>query len=373
MSDIQSISILSTKTVQAPKPHVVYVIQVTTPTRTWTVERRYNDFVALHAELKSSTGKEPPSPLPQKHWSLMGGLGDEKTIRERRLLLEQYLRSILTTKTPIFRQAYTFSDFLSLPNTASSFSSAAQHHGPQTFTAQSWLLEHAAIQTLLRTARSALLKRDALASMSDPSGSRSAAVEAKRYLKDVDSRITVLDSGLKSLNEGGGLGEGERKRREELVDGLRVERQNLGRMAEVGVRSSSSSATSNFSSPSASAFAPTSSSNPNTMPGGLPSSSYSAPPPPGRVFGSRAPPKETTETRPLDERGLLQLQQTTMGDQDEQLRELSNVLQRQRKMGEVIHQEIEEQNELLDEVESGVDKTGRKLGRAKREMNRLGA
>lgn len=41
---------------------------VTTPTRTWSVNRRYNDFVALDAELRASTGKEPPQPLPPKHW-----------------------------------------------------------------------------------------------------------------------------------------------------------------------------------------------------------------------------------------------------------------------------------------------------------------
>ncbi|WWD22381.1 hypothetical protein CI109_106872 [Kwoniella shandongensis] len=364
MSDIQSISIISTKTVDVPKLHTVYVIQITTPTRTWTVDRRYNDFVALHAELKSSTGKEPPSPLPQKHWNLMRSLGDEKTIRERRLLLEQYLRSILSTKTPIFRQAYTFSDFLSLPTSSTSASNA--HHAPSSsFTAQSWLLEHTAIQTLLRSARSALLKRDALASMSDPSGSRSAGVEAKRTLKEVETRIGVLETGLKGLV--GSLGEGERKRREEMVEGLRVEKLNLGRMAEAGVKAGSGSAFSSRSSPSpsSSAFAPTSSA--SSMPGALPQSAA-----PGRVFGSKPPPQETSTTRPLDDRGLLQLQQTQMGNQDEQLKELSNILQRQRKMGEVIHQEIEEQNELLDEVESGVDKTGRKLGKAKREMNRLG-
>lgn len=32
------------------------------------MNRRYNDFVALDAELRASTGKEPPQPLPPKHW-----------------------------------------------------------------------------------------------------------------------------------------------------------------------------------------------------------------------------------------------------------------------------------------------------------------
>lgn len=41
---------------------------VSTPTRTWSVNRRYNDFAALDAELRSATGKETPAPLPPKHW-----------------------------------------------------------------------------------------------------------------------------------------------------------------------------------------------------------------------------------------------------------------------------------------------------------------
>jgi hypothetical protein len=55
------------------------LIPVTTPIRSWTVDRRYNDFVALHAELMSSTNKIPPAALPPKHpWSLTRSAYDEK-------------------------------------------------------------------------------------------------------------------------------------------------------------------------------------------------------------------------------------------------------------------------------------------------------
>ncbi|OCF40080.1 hypothetical protein I317_06093 [Kwoniella heveanensis CBS 569] len=395
MSDIQDITIISTKTVEQPKVHTVYVIQISTPTRTWTVQRRYSDFVSLHAELKSSVGKEPPGTLPAKHWSLTGRLGDEKMIRERRVVLEQYLRLILTSKDASWRQAYGFKDFLSLPTTSSSTGpsiSSGSYPGPQTFTVQSWLLEHTALQSILRSARSSLLKRDALANMGDSVGSRSASVEAKRTLKDIDVRINVLESELAGLN----LGEGEKKRREEMVDSLKVERSGLGRMAEAGVRtnlglgpssagfnrSQGPSSSSGFSSTASSAFAPpqgghsSAGGSMNSIPGGWGSGPNSAIQS-GRVFGSSTaarnqPPEETAETRPLDDRGLLQLQATKMTDQDDQLRELSKVLLRQKKMGEDIHGELAEQNDLLDEIESGVDKTGRKLGKAKRELNKLG-
>ncbi|ODO02028.1 hypothetical protein L198_02759 [Cryptococcus wingfieldii CBS 7118] len=358
MSDIRDISVISTKQLDSPKPHTVYIIQITTPTRSWTVTRRYNDFVDLHTELKSSTGSEPPAGLPPKTWGLAFGKSNEEKVRQRKPLLELYLRTILNTKNPLWRTAYTFSDFLSVPSHSTTASAPGQSGGLK-FTPQSWMLEHGAIQTLLRTSRSSLLKRDALASMSNASGSRSAAVEAKRHLKEVDAKLDVLEKGLKSLQ---GLGEGEARRREEMVEGLKVERQTLGRMAEAGVRTAAPPGGASLGGArdgSSNPWAPAG----QTIPGALPS---------GRVFGSKAPPQETEQTRPLDDRQLLQYQNSNMEQQDEQLRGLSRLLQTQRRMGEEIHVEIESQNELLEGIEQGVDRTGKKVGKAKREMNRLG-
>ncbi|KAK4685564.1 regulator of vacuolar morphogenesis, partial [Tremellales sp. Uapishka_1] len=365
MSDIQNISIISTQTVPQPKPHTTYTIQISTPTRTWTVHRRYNDFLALHAELKVSTGKEPPGTLPAKHsWTISRSVYDQKLVRERRVLLETYLRAILTTKDNRWRTAYGFNDFLAVPQIKSTDATSTSTNGlpppPQHYTIPNWLTEYSNIQTLLRLTRSALLKRDALAiQMSDPSGARSASVEAKKYLKEVGTRADGLEAALKTLND---LGDGEKRRREELVEGIKNERDNLSRMAEAGVRSSASSSVKP---------GPPGAAGSGTMPGGS-SSLFNAPT--GRVFGSSTPsrPQETNETRPLDDRGLLQLQQTQMTNQDDQLGVLSKLLRNQRKMGEEIAQEIGEQNEMLDDVERNVDRVGGKMGRAKRDMNKLG-
>lgn len=205
--------------------------------------------------------------------------------------------------------------------------------------------------------------------MSDPSGARSANVEAKRYLKEVGTRVEGLEKGLNFLAGNGILGEGEKKRREEMVETLKNERANLTRMAEAGVRANASSAFASTSS------TPTNGSiNTTSMPGGS-SSLFASHPSSGRVFGSPKPnniPQETSETRPLDDRGLLQLQQTQMTNQDTQLGELSKLLQTQRKMGELIGGEIGRQNEELEEIDREVGRVGGKLGRAKREMNKLG-
>ncbi|WWC58069.1 uncharacterized protein I303_100604 [Kwoniella dejecticola CBS 10117] len=385
MSDIQSIKIISTEVVDTPKSHVVYVIQISTPIRAWTVSRRFSDFIALNAELKSTVGKDPPGHLPAKSWSLIKGVGDEKLIHERRIVLEQYLSLILTSKDSSWRDAYGFKDFLSVPS-----HSNLSNHGPSSssststttmtttkYTSQSWLIEHSSLQTLLRSARSALLKRDALAGMGDSVGSRSSSIEAKKILKDLSSRIDILENALGGL----ALGEGEKKRREEMIDQLRVEKNSLGKMAEVGVRTNltssgfsraSASEASNHGSGFSNSSNTTAGGSMNSIPGGFPSNNGGVGV--GRVFGAKSPqpPQETAETRPLDDRGLMQLQATKMEDQDDQLKELSRVLQRQKQMGEEIHQEIGEQNEILDEIESGVDKTGRKLGKAKRQLNRLG-
>ena len=298
-------------------------------------------------------------------------------IRERRILLEQYLRSILTTKDARWRSSYGFADFLAVPHAGSSRSgaAAAQRSGtgdstddpPIHFSPSTWLLESQTVSSLLRTARGALLKRDALAGMADAAGSRTAGVEAKRTLRDVGPRIEALDKALGTVGMKG-LGEGERRRREEMVEGMRSERDGLVRMAEAGVRTGSAltAAGAGGSGRGSPAHAPSGSS--HAMPGAFGSTSSASK---GRFFGTPPPPEETAETRPLDDRQLLQLQQTKMEGQDQALGELSKLLQTQRKMGEEIHQEISEQNEMLDDLQSGVDRTEGRLGRAKRQLNKL--
>ena len=287
-----------------------------------------------------------------------------QVIRERKVLLETYLRTILTNRDARWRASYTFKDFLAVPTSSSrtnaSSSTPASASGvsgpPEHFTSSNWLSEHGNLQTLLRLTRAALLKRDALAGMGDAGGSRGASVEAKKLLREVGDRVEALEQALNTISAG--LGEGEKRRREELVESVRAERGNLQRMAEAGVRTSGFTRDTGTST---SAAQPTS-----TMPGTFP------PPSTGRVFGSRPPPQETAETRPLDDQGLVQLQQTQVEAQDEQLRELSKLLNRQRTMGEEIYREVGEQNDMLDDVDGEIGKVGNKLGRAKRQMNRLG-
>ncbi|KLT42203.1 Phox-like protein [Cutaneotrichosporon oleaginosum] len=336
---VKSINITDVLTVQKPSRHIAYTVQVSTPTRSWSVNRRYNDFVALDAELRKSTGKEPPAQLPPKHW-FARTINDEEKIRQRRVQLEQYLRTILTTKDARWRKEYGFADFLAVPAPTKAGSSG------QPFTATTWATEQTAVAGVLRQARAALLKRDALAREGNPA-SRASGGEARRLLRDAGPRIDMLEKSLPELS----LAAGEERRREDMVANLRAEVGNLLRMAEAGYRPP-------HRTPPPEA----------NMPGAMPETS-SAFAPKARVFGKK--PQETTETRALDDRGLVQLQQSKMGQQDEQLGVLSGLLRKQRRMGEEIADEIAVQNEMLDQLDGDVTKFGTKMARAKRDLNRF--
>jgi len=77
-------------------------------------------------------------------------------------------------------------------------------------------------------------------------------------------------------------------------------------------------------------------------------------------------------TRPLDDQGLLGLQELQIQTQDHQLSQLSSILQRQKGLGIAINQELALHMELLDDLSDGVDKTRGKLADAQKSMNRLG-
>ena len=88
-----------------------------------------------------------------------------------------------------------------------------------------------------------------------------------------------------------------------------------------------------------------------------------------RVFGK---PQETEVTRPLDNVGLHGLQQTQMQQQDDQLDQLTTILQRQRQLGGAIGAEISYQNELLDGLSNDVDRVGGRLVATNKQLHRLG-
>jgi len=168
-----------------------------------------------------------------------------------------------------------------------------------------------------------------------------------------------------------GLGQGERSRREGMVGSLKDETANVEKMAEAGIRVTPQSNLGSSASPGGTrTHTPVVN---EASRAALLGSAVTANTPPSRVFGSPTPqsgPQETAQTRPLDDNGLLQMQQSQMDQQDAQLSQLSAILQRQMRIGQEIGREVDEQNQLLDDIDSEVDRVGGKLGRAKRQLNR---
>jgi len=224
-----------------------------------------------------------------------------------------------------------------------------------------WLDEHIEIQTRLRDVWADINKRNALSDLGDVGSAHKTNVTAKTKLAGLLSRIGTLGKGLQELAVAG-MSEGELQRRMDMVARLQDDCEKLSKVVTVARQTSAATGRSGT-------LNPASETDREALLGGRATSK-----PARRVFGasSSEPPKETEVTRPLDDFGLVQLQQTQVQKQDQQLSVLATILQRQRQLGEAINHEIVEQNELLDDLTENVDLGSAKLSRADRQLNRLG-
>ncbi len=365
MTAIQAIHVRGWEERPEPKPHVVFRIEIQASVRSWQMWRRYSEFADLHVELTKSCGAPPPAPLPPKNSLKMlhfRSTANPALLEERRAGLETYLRAILSAKDDVWRESFAFRDFLGVPVGKQDAGAGA---GAQ-FTASSWLDEHQDVQARVRDVRADINRRDALADNGDVSGSHQVNVQAKKKLAGVLSRVGALESGLKVLGLAG-MSEGELQRRTDMVARLRDDCEKLAKIVTVARMSARGigSAAERNPAPAGDRDALLGSTSGSNMSGGFNR-------PIARVFGQAAQPRETEETRPLDDHGLVQLQQNHMEQQDAQLAQLSTILQRQKQLGLAINQEIREQIEDLDALTTEVDNVGGKLTSAKRQLNRLG-
>jgi regulator of vacuolar morphogenesis len=234
------------------------------------------------------------------------------------------------------------------------------------FTSSSWLDEHMELQSRIRDIRADLNKRDAFHDKGDVVSAHSTNVHAKKQLANAMTRVGTLASALQSLAMKG-LSQGEIQRRSDMIARLQDDCEKLSKMsvaARLPTRALGSAMIGNqrpaSESDQAALF--------NTGTGTATSR------PVARVFGSAAVPKpqETEQTRPLDDQGLLMLQQEQMRQQDSQLSDLSAILLRQKQLGMAIGQEIGEQIDMIDDLSNNVDRVGGKLSSAKRQLNRVG-
>lgn len=343
------------------KPYTLYNITLRLPLRTFVVQKRYSDFATLHQALTSHVGTAPPNPLPAKSW-FKSTVSSPELTENRRRGLESYMRAIAESPDRRWRDNSAWRTFLNLPNTVGSTgNSAASVSGysripPNKDAANkaaaqdpgTWLDLHGEMKRDFQEARRSLAKRD---SAMDNSTALEAGSAAKKALVKAGGLMTVLADGLRYIQDSRRIGEGEIRRRKDLIAAARVEREDLEKLSTM---ISASARTSQKTMPSAADKAALIGTKPRAG---------------GRVLG--APLPETERTRELDNEGVVQLQRQMMDEQDEDVDALGKILRRQREIAEHIHREVEEQTEMLDHVNNQADVTASKLQVAKNRTKKI--
>lgn len=346
------------------------------PRATTSLRKRYSDFAALEASLRSEAGAAPPSPLPAKSW-LGGGLGklgfgstvcSPELVEKRRHGLEEFLKAIETSGDGRWRLCKSYKDFLDLGDRNKKQASfpGSQFGKDRVRDSTDWLDKYSEAKSNLSDARRWLTEREQATAAT---AQHEAGANAKKGLVRAGSLLSALEEGLSRLggsgaDEWGGekLGEGEIRRRRDLISTSRKERDGLESVLNTMAVKSAVSGTSS-SAPSMSTAAVTNEQKAGLFSRGNQVSSGR------RVLG--APAQETERTRELDNDGVLQLQRQIVAEQDQDLVDITTVVRRMKEMGVQINAELVEQNALLDRTEEDVQRLDGKIKIAKKRIAKI--
>lgn len=369
------ISIPTTSISATQPPYTLYNITLRLPLRSFTISKRYSEFTTFHNTLVSQTNLPPPAPLPPKSW--FQNTINNATLREsRRETLEAYLRAINESEDPRWRNSPAWRAFLNLPslpsnNNNNNGGASTRLHAAITDPGDSegggitdpilWLDCFRDMKGHLHDARLYLTRRD---QETTPQRQHESSARAKSELVRAGGLIASLESGLRNLSNsssGGGeennagsrpgsklgrrntattatawsvsgnntLGEGEMRRRKDLLINARKEKDGLEDLLNaMAAKSRIDSAVASIQDKEALM---------GTQ-GGKKAIRSS-----GRVLG-----RETERTRELDNSGVVQLQKQMMEDQDVAVDELMRIVNRQKELGIAINNELQVQNELLN-------------------------
>lgn len=356
MASTVEISIPNTSTSDTSKPYVLYNISLRLPLRSFTVQKRYSEFQILHSQLTSQAGVAPAATLPPKSWlrsSLNPGF-----IEERRKGLETYLRTINQGDDDRWRNTSAWRSFLNLPsNTGSKSCLASTLHGAIAGSGSGtpitdsvvWLDHYRDLKAQLHDARLALTRRD---QASIPQAQHECSAQAKKCLVRAGTMITALEQGLKSLGQHSWgtekLGEGELRRRKDLVSSAMREKEGLEDLLSAMATKAQLEKT------------VASVQDKQALMGSV------APKQSGRVLG-----KENDRTRALDNQGVVQLQKQLMQEQDEDVMVLAQAVQRQKELSISIQEELAVQNEMLGMVDEDVTRVQGKIEVGKKRIGKI--
>ncbi|KAF2091534.1 hypothetical protein K490DRAFT_60972 [Saccharata proteae CBS 121410] len=391
-----SISIPTASVSATDKPYTQYHISLAQPLRTTTVLKRYSDFVALHDALTSQTGAPPPAPLPAKSW-FHRTVNNPTLTEERRRGLEAYLTAIADSDDARWRHSSAWRSFLNLTaaDAGASGSGGASREplpgkgGMNIKDASTWLKVHQDLKSQLHQARLALTRRE---QAQTAQAQHEAGAQAKKNLVLAGTLIVAMEEGLKTLSgapktngtavraahkRGNSnddwavekLGEGEIRRRRDLITSARKEKEGLEAVLNaMAVKTAAGGNTSSLGYASGQA---TPGDKAGLFHGGANNSSSSI----ATTTSSRrtlgAPLPETKKTRELDNQGVLQLQKQIMAEQEEDVQDLAKAVRRMREMGVQIGDELELQNEMLRMLDEDTSRVGGKINVAKKRIGKI--
>jgi regulator of vacuolar morphogenesis len=369
MAPSLQISIPTTSTAEEDnKSYTLFHIQLALPIRTHETRKRYSDFVSLHSTLVSSTGLAPPAPLPPKSW-LRRTVGNPELTEQRRRGLEAYVRAILDANDARWRSSTVWRHFLGLPNeTAQQQQKMKQHNDNVISDPAAWLDLHRTVKDQLQEARQSLKKRDAAATAQEQhaisASAKASLVRAATGLATLDTALAKTATKSKDEDDGGWgqssrLGEGELRRRKDMLGLARAETETLETQLKSLVVKPQGSMLS-----ASSAAAAASDADKRALWGDTPSTRSSR-----RVLGG--PAQETDKTRELDNKGVLQLQQRIMGEQEQDVLEIGKAVTRMKEMGIMINEELVVQNEMLGMLDTDVDRVQGKIDVARKRIKKI--
>lgn len=169
--------------------------------------------------------------------------------------------------------------------------------------------------------------------------------------------LQSLDTGLANLSSASSwgtprLGEGELRRRGDLVSSAKREKEGLENLLSAMVAKSAVDKTVAEKSDSAALLGPT--------------AATARRPASGRVLG-----KESDRTRALDNQGVLQLQKQMMQEQDDDVMVLARAVARQKELGQQIQEELVVQNEMLGMLDEDVTRVQGKMDVARKRIGKI--
>ncbi|ODV59026.1 Vam7p ASCRUDRAFT_77436 [Ascoidea rubescens DSM 1968] len=443
--DIQ-LSIPTTSTVNSS--YTVYHIQVSIPLKNYEIIKRYSDFVKLFGDMESYFNNtiKFPIPLPQNNFNLnslfVKKINNVELINSRRSYLQDVLIKVLNDEDLInWKNSKPFRDFLKIPsnfldsnnykfnkfnsNNLNSLNISSSLNSSSTSLSLNSTTTPKSVYNTFSLANSNKFKDSPII---DINLWLETIRDCKNYLQDarlncfnnqsleisrknlilVNSKFNALTNGLNYHSNNKLLGDGEIRRRIDLLNSIKREHSDIQKLLSsihnnnldnnISVNSNNNltntdnnlpnnnnyilqnntdldfsnndtinyTISSNKFNSSASSL-PLDNNNPNHFnnPNNDKLNLFNK----KRVFGK--PLEETNETRNLNSLQLLNNQKQILKDQEKEIKSLNQIIVNQKNISLTINNELNFQNQLLDDLNRNVDKASNKLRYASRKTKNL--